>query len=84
MAASIHKKVDKVKVCSRCGADSEVTESRVKPDGTVRRRRQCVECGFKWTTIEVYSYEYEQLQDFKESKRLDKLIPPRFKGYETR
>ncbi len=38
--------------CPLCGhEDSKVTDSR-NVDGTVRRRRQCLDCGFRFTTYE--------------------------------
>ncbi len=49
-------------ICSACGAQSSaVTDSRVRDDGCVRRRRKCEECGHKWTTVEV------NLENFKTS-----------------
>jgi transcriptional repressor NrdR len=39
-------------VCARCQqADSKVLETRASPDG-VRRRRQCLGCGHRFTTHE--------------------------------
>ena len=74
-----------MKRCSKCGSmNTTIYESRIRPDGYVRRRRSCLECGFKWTTIEVYSYEFEQLQDFKEAVRLDAAVPPMLRGLEKR
>ena len=38
--------------CPHCGyEDSKVTDSRTADD-TVRRRRQCLDCGFRFTTYE--------------------------------
>lgn len=74
-----------MKKCSKCGSsNSNVTETRIKPDGSIQRRRSCLDCGFKWITVEVYKYQYEQLKDYLEEQRLDKLTPPKFRGYETR
>ena len=40
-------------VCIYCGGDSKVTNSRLqKRANSVWRRRQCVECGAIWTTLE--------------------------------
>lgn len=37
-----------------CGEGSKVTDSRVKRHFTsVRRRRECLRCGLKWTTREI-------------------------------
>lgn len=39
--------------CALCGAVSGVTDSRQDDSGGVRRRRRCVECGHRWTTLEL-------------------------------
>lgn len=47
-------------------------EMRVTPDRSYRsqisekvdrviRRRKCLECGYKWNTVEVYADEWERL-----------------------
>lgn len=36
-----------------CGADSDVLDSRRDRHGVIRRRRRCVKCGTRWSTIEV-------------------------------
>lgn len=36
----------------RCGGDSNVIDSR-HTDKAIRRRRKCVACGLRWTTLEV-------------------------------
>lgn len=40
-------------ICPRCGAESQVTETREASMGTFRRRRQCFN-GHRFTTFEVY------------------------------
>jgi hypothetical protein len=37
--------------CS-CGAETDVKETRKRPDGSLRRRRKCRACGAMSTTIE--------------------------------
>lgn len=39
-------------ICSKCGANSRVTETR-HYKGQLRRRRRCVTCDYRWTTIEL-------------------------------
>lgn len=39
-------------ICRSCGAFSRITSSRRAGD-TVRRRRECVKCGGRWSTLEV-------------------------------
>lgn len=43
--------------CEICqNTESEVLDSRYNPDRTViRRRRECKNCGYRWTTKEEYS-----------------------------
>lgn len=39
--------------CPTCGHEgSGIIKSGREPD-TVRRRRQCCQCGFRWTTVEI-------------------------------
>lgn len=39
--------------CPSCGKHMLRTVESRKADGTVRRRRECVKCGERFTTIEV-------------------------------
>lgn len=39
-------------ICEKCGSDSHVVDSRQSGD-CVRRRRECLGCSTRWTTIEV-------------------------------
>jgi transcriptional regulator NrdR family protein len=36
-----------------CGAGSKVMDMRPTPAGIPRRRRECLLCGNRWTTVEV-------------------------------
>lgn len=38
--------------CNLCNGKSRVTDSR-QVDQTIRRRRVCVDCGARWSTVEV-------------------------------
>ena len=38
--------------CVNCGADSSVLSTRRRRDGTISRRRQCDECGCRFSTVE--------------------------------
>lgn len=40
-------------LCTKCGGDSQVKDSRPRPNGVIRRRRQCKTCHFSWSTEEV-------------------------------
>ena len=39
-------------MCPNCGCWSTVIETREKGDGNKRRRRECPECGHRFSTIE--------------------------------
>lgn len=49
--------------CSKCGRwNDRVTNSRLSLSGvTVKRRRECMDCGFRFTTHEVHMEQYEKL-----------------------
>lgn len=49
--------------CPRCKAYGlSCTDSR--PDGeTIRRRRRCLNCGFRFTTYEISKEDYRNLKD---------------------
>ena len=50
-----------MKNCKRCGsAKSQVTEVRIH-DALPIRRRKCLECGYKWKTVEVEYWDYMNL-----------------------
>lgn len=39
--------------CEKCGGVSRIYICRNRESGAVYRRRQCEECGYSWTTIEL-------------------------------
>jgi transcriptional regulator NrdR family protein len=39
--------------CTSCVGPTPVIDSRRRPDGTTRRRRECTECGRRFTSLEV-------------------------------
>ena len=51
-----------VKQCPVCGADSTVIDSRIDPQGRIRRRRKCEDCGFRYTTLEVFADVYKEME----------------------
>jgi transcriptional repressor NrdR len=38
--------------CPRCDSSTKTLETRRVPDGAIRRRRECTECGHRFTTYE--------------------------------
>lgn len=59
--------------CQACGGLSQISNSRRTADN-IRRRRECVKCGARWSTLEVT----------ETSTRLDRIrgfrIPPERKA----
>jgi transcriptional repressor NrdR len=50
--------------CPVCGGQTRITDSRAQPD-VVRRRRECLECGYRFTTKELEVDVLERLTDRK-------------------
>jgi len=48
--------------CGLCGGKSTVTDTRPWR-GSIRRRRKCLGCDYRWTTIEVPADLAERLPD---------------------
>lgn len=40
------------RICIKCGDCSDTKDSRPKGD-TIKRRRRCCSCGYRWTTYEL-------------------------------
>jgi hypothetical protein len=51
-------------ICPTCGGATRVIDSR-KAARQIRRRRECKECGKRFTTIEMHRGEAEALQQLK-------------------
>lgn len=47
--------------CPVCGAETKVVDSRSIEDGT-RRRRKCLECDYRFSTVEIDVDYYEALK----------------------
>ena len=49
--------------CIQCGhVDDKVIDSRISREGTcIRRRRECLRCGYRYTTYEQLEREKERL-----------------------
>jgi len=39
--------------CLRCNGPSDTISTRCGKDGVVRRRRRCLHCGARWSTVEM-------------------------------
>ena len=73
--------------CRNCGyEDTKVLESRESRDGsTVRRRRECLECGFRMTTFErfeeqpIYVVKRNGAREIFSSEKLQKSLDLAFR-----
>jgi len=54
--------------CHECNGETSVINSRNDPQGK-RRRRMCVECGERYSTVEIDEEEYEKLRAYFTSAR---------------
>ena len=49
--------------CRRCGNEkSHVFGVRITKNDLLERRRECLNCGFRWLTIEVEQMTFEQME----------------------
>lgn len=47
------------RMCPRCGSKSIVYDVRDRDGGVTLRSRRCVQCNYKWQTVELERWEYE-------------------------
>lgn len=45
-----------VKECPDCAGETRVLNVRTRPDGSLWRRRGCLQCGFRFDTIEIEEF----------------------------
>src|SRR5437016_9933279 len=64
MVAEVRERVETKMRCPKCGAqDDKVIDSRSSRDGTlIRRRRECLKCGKRFTTYEEIHREKLRIQ----------------------
>ena len=43
-----------VRICPKCSGETIVIESRGTADELMRRRRKCVDCGYRFSTVETF------------------------------
>lgn len=55
---------ESVRACPVCGADGVVYNSRVRPDGSIERRRRCQVCGTKFSTVEKFKKILKRRNDY--------------------
>lgn len=55
-------------ICPICKCyDSAVLDSRQNDDGMIRRRRKCLNCGNRYSTLELSATRYEKMVEFEET-----------------
>lgn len=62
------------KYCNKCHSETIVINSR-DDDGYVRRRRKCVNCGYRYSTVEFLKEDFDNVI---KSARTIKEIAERF------
>ena len=49
------------RICRKCGCEkSHVFDSR-DIDDLLKRRRECLKCGFRWSTVEVEEITFDRI-----------------------
>lgn len=60
--------------CTTCGGRTAVKDSRPHESGGIRRRRECMLCSSRFTTIEVATEDAEEAKALADSTRKNSLI----------
>ena len=42
-----------IRQCPKCGGGTKVINTRVDKEGHIRRRHKCLECDYRYNTVEV-------------------------------
>ena len=50
-----------MRFCPKCQGDSKVVDMRTLGSGSNRRRRECVKCEWRWSSIEITDEEYNRV-----------------------
>jgi len=61
--------------CPQCGNNSDVVDSRPNSKG-VRRRRQCRNCGLRWSTQEIDEHGWVERMALLLGRRIQKSFKP--------
>ncbi len=55
--------------CPKCKSDTSITRCRILIDGSLKRRRQCKNCGYEFDT---YEFDADNIRNFLEERKLEK------------
>ncbi|MFC5509335.1 hypothetical protein [Bosea massiliensis] len=72
--------------CDRCGAETIVLDTRITSVNTIRRRRQCGGCGFRFTTHESTVNQAKLLEQRRAALRSfrTRMTPEERKAFDKR
>jgi transcriptional regulator NrdR family protein len=61
--------------CPDCESDNcFAIDSRIRRDGIRRRRYKCLDCGYRYTTVEIYAGDHDKLTEaFQREKTVRKV-----------
>ncbi|MFW5895422.1 MAG: hypothetical protein ACOCT9_01630 [archaeon] len=59
--------------CEKCGGKAKVIATR-ETNNAIRRRRECQECGLRFTTFEISRIKYEILDNVAETLKKEGII----------
>ena len=57
-----NEKIDNVSVCPHCFSDKVYVKDTRQRGAMLWRRRECAECGYRYTTYEVFADRYKRLE----------------------
>ena len=60
-------------LCPKCNRGTTVYGSRPKPNGTTRRYRECLYCGYRFKTVESYNFKPIQKNKPEDARKKDML-----------
>lgn len=63
-----------VKTCMECGGITQIIDSRPTTQGAIWRKRNCPQCGYKFTTVEVEESMFDNFDLLEEIKSMKKQI----------
>ena len=48
-------------MCPKCTCDTHVVDSRFRSDERWYRRRECLQCGYRFTSVEITVEQYKEM-----------------------
>lgn len=55
--------------CPMCGCDNITTVDSRSDNDSVTRRKKCLECNYRWTTIEIDRDQWHSALQIKEERK---------------